>query len=92
MAYCPNCGREGLNFCSICGTALFSKKQDIIKEDIIQKPKIFLIVLSLLSFVAGLIIFAIFCDKPISKIYLKYTGISALIYIAVVFVLAFIPF
>lgn len=93
MAYCPNCGREGNSFCSFCGTTLILENQDPpTKQEIIQKPKIILIALSLLCFIAGLIIYVALRDKPESAIYLKYSGISALTYIAIIIGVAFIPF
>ena len=93
MAYCPNCGREGNNFCSFCGSALIFESQDTpIRQDIAQKPNVFLAILCLLCFVAGIIIFIAHIRKPVSAVYLKYSGISALIYIATIIGLAFIPF
>ncbi|HEY8444220.1 MAG TPA: hypothetical protein VIL24_05425 [Clostridia bacterium] len=82
MAYCPNCGREGNNFCSYCGAKLY-EEAPASKESALSSPNIFLIVLSALCFIIGLVIYGFFCGKPEGKVYLKYACVSALVYIAV---------
>ncbi|HEY8418838.1 MAG TPA: hypothetical protein VIL03_00135 [Clostridia bacterium] len=80
MAYCPNCGREGNSFCSFCGAQLYIEPE-LPKESSAAKPNLFYIILSALCFIAGLIVFAIYCAQPEGKVYIKYAGLSALVYI-----------
>ncbi|HEY8423544.1 MAG TPA: hypothetical protein VIL23_02150 [Clostridia bacterium] len=90
MAYCPNCGREGDKFCSFCGSKLFEESNKEVPAKY-PKPKIAFIVLSLLFFAAGVILYGIYCSRPEGKVYLRYAGVSALIYAATLIGLSFVP-
>jgi hypothetical protein len=82
MAYCPNCGREGNNFCPFCGAKVYIEPKTP-KETSAASPNIFFIILSALCFIAGLILFAVCCKKTEGRIYLNCAGVSALIYVIV---------
>lgn len=93
MNCCPNCGRNSLNkFCSVCGTELFVAPQNNLSEDDQQaKPNIWLMILSLMLFFVGIILYFVFRQRPESVKYLKMAQISAIIYAIIVFSSAFVP-
>lgn len=92
MNYCPNCGRTSENkFCSFCGTELYIEKEQNEPEVSQAKPDIWLMILSVMFFFIGIIIYFVFRQKPESVKYLKMAQISAIIYAAVIFLLAFVP-
>ena len=92
MNCCPNCGRSSLNkFCSFCGTELYVESRTNEIEDRQAKPNIWLMILSLMLFFVGIILYFVFRQKPESIKYLKMAQISSIAYAVIVFLLAFVP-